>query len=50
VFFMETKSIVEMQSWSFACFRMQWAPSPKTMHRLDQQFEHDGTVLEKNHR
>jgi hypothetical protein len=46
-FFTETKSVVETQRRFCARFGMLWAPAPKTIHRLHQQFQQDGTVLEK---
>jgi hypothetical protein len=47
LFFAETKCVVETQRWFRAHFGTQWAPAPKTIHRLHQQFQQDGTVLEK---
>jgi hypothetical protein len=35
-----------MQKWFHAHFGMWWAPPPKTIHRLQQQFQQDSTMLE----
>jgi hypothetical protein len=40
------KSVLEMQKWFHAHFGMWWAPAPKTIHRLQQQFQQDSTMLE----
>jgi hypothetical protein len=47
LFFAETKRDVETQRRFRARFGTRWAPAPKTIHRLHQQFQQDGTVLEK---
>jgi predicted secreted protein len=46
LFFVEIKSVVETQMVSCP-FGIWWAPAPKTIHRLHQQFQQDSTVLEK---
>jgi hypothetical protein len=42
--FAESKSIVATQRG----FVTRWAPSPKTIRRLHQQFQQNGSVLERN--
>jgi hypothetical protein len=46
-FFTETRSVVVTQRQFHAHFQMQWAPSFKTIHKPYNQFNNDGSVLEK---
>jgi hypothetical protein len=50
LFVVETRSVLEMQRRFCARFGMQWAPAAKSIHRLHQKFQQDGTVLEKKHK
>jgi hypothetical protein len=45
--FIETRSAVVTQRWFHAHFQTQWAPSFKTIHKLHNQFNNDGSVLER---
>jgi hypothetical protein len=50
LFFTETISVVVTQGQFHAHFQMRWAPSFKTIHKLSDQFNNDGSVLEKKRR
>jgi len=47
LFYAETKSIVAIQRRFRAHFGTRWAPCKQTIYRLCQQFETNGSVLEK---
>jgi len=47
LFYAETKSVVETQRRYCAHFGTRWAPCEQTIYRLCQQFETNGSVLEK---
>jgi len=47
LFYVETKSVVETQRRFLAHFGTRWAPCKQTIYRLCQQFETNGSVLEK---
>jgi len=47
LFYAETKSVVETQRRFLAHFGTRWAPCKQTIDRLYQQFETNGSVLEK---
>jgi hypothetical protein len=46
LFFTETRSVVVTQRWFHAHFQTRWAPSFKTIHKLYNQFNNNGSVLE----
>jgi hypothetical protein len=46
-FFTETRSVVFTQRWFHAHFQIWWAASFKTMHKLYNQFNNNGSVLER---
>jgi len=46
LFFAVTNSVVEHRRFR-GHFGTQWAPSPKSIHRLYDQFKERGSVLEK---
>jgi hypothetical protein len=48
LFFTETRSVVVTQRRFRANFQTRWAPSFKTTHKLYNQFNNDGSALEKN--
>jgi hypothetical protein len=47
LFFAETRSVVVTQRRFHARFQTRWAPSFKTTRRLYNQFNNDGSVLER---
>jgi hypothetical protein len=47
LFFTETSSVVVTQRWFHAHFQTRWAPSLKTIHKLYNQFNNDGSVVER---
>jgi hypothetical protein len=47
LFFTETRSVVVRQTRFRAHFQIQWVPSFKTIHELYNQFNNDGSVLER---
>ena len=47
LFYAETKSVVATQRRFLAPFGTRWAPCKQTIYRLCQQFETNGSVLEK---
>ena len=47
LFYTETKSVVATQRHFCAHFGTRWAPCKQTIYRLCQQFETNGSVLEK---
>ena len=47
LFYAETNSVVETQRRFRAHFGTRWAPCKQTIYRLRQQFETNGSVLEK---
>ena len=47
LFYAETKSVVATQRRFHAHFGTRWAPCKQTIYRLCQQFETNGSVLEK---
>jgi len=47
LFYVETKSVVETQRRFLAHFGTRWAPCKQTIYRICQQFETNGSVLEK---
>jgi hypothetical protein len=47
LFFTETRSVVVTQRWFHAHFQMQWAPSFRIIHKLYNQLNSGGSVLEK---
>jgi transposase len=47
LFFAETKSVIETQRRFRSHFGTRWAPCKQTIYRLFQQFETNGSVLEK---
>ena len=47
LYYAETKSVVATQRRIRARFGTRWAPCKQTIHRLCQQFETNGSVLEK---
>jgi len=47
LFYAETKSVVQTQRCFRAHFGTRWAPCKQTIYRLCQQFETNGSVLEK---
>jgi hypothetical protein len=47
VLFAESKSIMATQRGFRARFVTRWAPSPKTIRMLHQQFQQNGSVLER---
>jgi hypothetical protein len=47
LFFTETESAVVTQRRFRAHFQTHWAPSFKTIHKLYNQFNNDGSVLER---
>jgi hypothetical protein len=48
--FTEARSVVVTQRRFRAHFQTQWAPSFKTIHKLYNQFNDDGSVLERKRR
>jgi hypothetical protein len=50
LFFIETRSVVVTQRWFRAHFQTRRAPSFKTIHKLHNQFNNDGSVLERKRR
>jgi hypothetical protein len=50
LFFTETRTVVVTQRPTSVHFQMRWAPSFKTIHKLYNQFNNDGSVLERKHR
>ena len=47
LFYAETRSVVAIQRHFRAHFGTRWAPCKQTIYRLCQQFETNGSVLEK---
>ena len=47
LFYAETKSVLETQRCFCAHFGKRWVPSKQTIYGLFQQFETNGSVLEK---
>ena len=47
LYYAETKSVVAIQRCFRAHFGTRWAPCKQTIYRLCQQFETNGSVLEK---
>jgi hypothetical protein len=47
LFFIETRSIVAKQRWFRAYFQTKRVSSFKTIHELYNQFNNDGSVLER---
>jgi len=47
LFYVETKNVVETQRRFRAHYGTRWAPCKQTIYRLCQQFETNGSVLEK---
>jgi hypothetical protein len=50
LFFTETGSVVITQRRVHAHFQTRWAPSFKTIRKLYNQFNNDGSVLERKRR
>jgi hypothetical protein len=47
LFFTETRSVVVTQRWICADFQTGWAPSFKGINKFYNQFNNDGSVLER---
>jgi hypothetical protein len=50
LFFIETRSLLVTQRRFHAHFQMRWVPSFKTIHKLYNQFNNDGSDLERKRR
>jgi hypothetical protein len=50
LFFIETGSVLVTQRRFRAHFQTRWAPPFKTVHKLHNQFNNDGSVLERKRR
>jgi hypothetical protein len=46
-FYTETRSVVVTQRWFHAHFQVQWVPSFKMIHKLYNQLNNDGSLLER---
>jgi hypothetical protein len=46
--FTEARSVVVTQRQFCAHFQIQWVPSFKTIHKIYNQFNNDGSMIEKN--
>jgi hypothetical protein len=49
LFCIETRSVVVTQRQFDARFQTRWAPSFRTIHKLYNRFNNDGSVLERKH-
>jgi hypothetical protein len=50
LFFTETRSVEVTQRQFRAHFQTQWVPSFKTIHKLYNQFNNDGSMLKRKRR
>jgi hypothetical protein len=50
LFFTETRSFVVTQRRLHANYQTRWTPSFKTIHKIYNQFNNDGSVLERTRR